>query len=157
MRILKYYAQYEAAPAFYTFDHIDRSRLDVGVIAKHIWDEDMGRRKMAEYLDSLWAQGDDNLLRLFFGRKSYFMDQVDIEVRKLAHPDLYEEKHVTYDTKVLEDLPLYEIGKLDPQREKDLRDGSLCQGPNTAGDLSLRLLRYGSGSRIPFQVEHIFL
>ena len=26
VRILKYYAQYEAAPAFYTFDHIDRSR-----------------------------------------------------------------------------------------------------------------------------------
>ena len=69
LRILKYYAQYEAAPAFYTFDHIDRSRLDVGAIAKHIWDEDMGQRKAAEYVESLWNQGDDNLLRLFFGRK----------------------------------------------------------------------------------------
>lgn len=155
MRILKYYAQYEAAPAFYTFDHIDRSRLDVGVIAKHIWDEDMGRRKMAEYLDSLWAQGDDNLLRLFFGRKSYFMDQVDIEVRKLAHPDLYEEKHVTYDTKVLEDLPLYEIGKLDPQREKDLRDGAFAKAQTPQGTYRCACCGMEAASRIPFQVDHI--
>ena len=155
MRILKYYAQYEAAPAFYTFDHIDRSRLDVGVIAKHIWDEDMGRRKEKEYVESLWSRGDDNLLRLFFGRKSYFMDQVDIEVRKLAHPDLYEEKHVTYDTKALEDLPLYEIGKLDPQREKDLRDGAFAKAQTPQGTYRCACCGMESASRIPFQVDHI--
>ena len=63
VRILKYYAQYEVAPAFYTFDHIDCIRLDVGAIAKHIWDEDMGQRKEAEHVESLWNRGDDNLLR----------------------------------------------------------------------------------------------
>ena len=91
MRILKYYAQYEAAPAFYTFDHIDRSRLDVGSHCQTYLGRGYGA---AERWRSIWISlgaGDDNLLRLFFGRKSYFMDQVDIEVRKLAHPDLYEE------------------------------------------------------------------
>lgn len=34
--ILKYYAQYEAAPQFYTFAEVDRSKLDVGKIAQHI-------------------------------------------------------------------------------------------------------------------------
>ena len=51
----------------------------------------MGQRKAAEYVESLWNQGDDNLLRLFFGRKLYFMHQVEIEKTKLAHPDTYND------------------------------------------------------------------
>ena len=154
VRILKYYAQYEAAPAFYTFDHIDRSRLDVGAIAKHIWDEDMGQRKAAEYVESLWNQGDDNLLRLFFGRKLYFMHQVEIEKNKLAHPGLYDE-HITYDTKALEDLPLYEIGKLDPQREKELRDGAFDKAQTPQGTYRCACCGMEAASRVPFQVDHI--
>ena len=155
LRILKYYAQYEAAPAFYTFDHIDRSRLDVGAIAKHIWDEDMGQRKAAEYVESLWNQGDDNLLRLFFGRKLYFMHQVEIEKNKLAHPGLYEEEHITYDTKKLEDLPLYEIGKLDPQREKELRDGAFAKSRTLQGTYRCACCGMEADNRVPFQVDHI--
>ena len=155
LRILKYYAQCETAPAFYTFDHIDRSRLDVGAIAKHIWDEDMGQRKAAEYVESLWNQGDDNLLRLFFGRKLYFMHQVEIEKNKLAHPGLYEEEHITYDTKKLEDLPLYEIGKLDPQREKELRDGAFAKSRTPQGTYRCACCGMEADSRVPFQVDHI--
>lgn len=63
---------------------IDRSRLDVGAIAKHIWDEDLGQQKSKEYLDSLWSQEDDNLLRLFFERKSYFLHQIEYETYRCA-------------------------------------------------------------------------
>ena len=39
IRILKYYAQYETPPQFYSFDDIDRSRLDVSAIAVRMgWD-----------------------------------------------------------------------------------------------------------------------
>ena len=38
IHILKYYAQYESVPKFYTFDEVDRSKLDVGMIAQHIWE-----------------------------------------------------------------------------------------------------------------------
>lgn len=62
----------------------------------------MGQRKAAEYVESLWNQGDDNLLRLFFAQKLYYMHQVEIEKNKLAHPGLYKEEHITYDTKKLE-------------------------------------------------------
>ena len=154
VRILKYYAQYEAAPVFYTFDHIDRSRLDVGAIARHIWDEDMGQRKAAEYLDSLWEQGDDNLLRLFFGRKLYFLHQVEIEKNKLAHPEIYD-GHITYDTKELSELPLYEIGKLDPQREKELRDGAFAKARTPHGTYRCACCGMESASRVLFQVDHI--
>lgn len=155
VRILKYYAQYEAAPAFYTFDHIDRSRLDVGAIAKHIWDEDMGQRKEAEYVNALWDQEDDNLLRLFFGRKSYFMHQLEIEKTKLAHPDVYGEEHIIYDTKALEDLPLYEIGQLDPQREKALRDEAFVKARTPQGTYRCACCGMESERRAPFHVDHI--
>ncbi|WP_286173596.1 hypothetical protein [Clostridium sp. WB02_MRS01] len=59
-RILRYHVRYDAAPKFDTFDDIDRSRLDVGVIAKHIWDEDIGCRKQAEY------SGFERILLLIF-------------------------------------------------------------------------------------------
>ena len=121
--ILKYYAQYEAVPQFYTFAEIDRSKLDVGKIAQHIWDEDMGERKRTTYIDSLWESSDDNMLRLFFGRKLYFLRQLNIELMKLSHPDIYDdENNIKYGTRALEDMPLHEIGKINPTLEKELRD-----------------------------------
>ena len=104
--ILKYYAQYEAAPQFYTFVEVDRSKLDVGKIAQHIWDEDMGQRKKTEYVDSIWNSSDDNMLRLFFGRKLYFLRQLDVELMKISHTtDIFDEAdNVKYGTKALEDL-----------------------------------------------------
>ena len=71
-------------PPFYTFDDLDRNRLDVGQIAQHLWDLDLGPRKRKEYIDQLWEQSDDNLLRLFFGRKLYFIRELDIAISKLA-------------------------------------------------------------------------
>ena len=108
MRILKHYAQYETPPRFYLFDDIDRDRLDAAAIAKHIWDEDMGPRAKTEYVNSLWDNEDDNILKLFFGRKLYFWRQLDIELTKLSNPGIYdEENNVEHGTRKIEDLPLY--------------------------------------------------
>lgn len=38
-------------------------------------------------------QDDDNLLRLFFGRKLYFIRELDMEISKLTDPDRYVEEH----------------------------------------------------------------
>ena len=48
LNILKYYAQYQAVPQFYTFAEVDRSKLDVGKIAQHIVNERMDRIAEAE-------------------------------------------------------------------------------------------------------------
>ena len=64
----------------------------------------MGERKRAEYVNSIWNAGDDNMLRLFFGRKLYFLWQLDIECMKISHPGIYEdEQNVKYGTRQLED------------------------------------------------------
>ncbi len=156
MNILKYYAQYEAVPKFYTFAEVDRNKLDISKIAQHIWDEDMGERKRTEYVDSLWESSDDNMLRLFFGRKLYFLRQLNIELMKLSHPDIYdEENNIKYGTRALEDLPLYEIGKINPILEKSLRDEAFEKAKDEDGNYHCACCGVADKSRIYFQVDHI--
>ena len=156
IHILKHYAQYEDIPKFYTFDAVDRSKLDVAAIAKHIWDEDMGPRKKAEYLDTLWNEADDNMLRLFFGRKVYFWKQLDIEMMKLSNPTIFDdEENVKYGTKDFSDMTLYEIRKINPDYEKKLRDGVFEASMNEKGHYVCAQCGLQDENRIPFQVDHI--
>lgn len=156
LNILKYYAQYEAVPQFYTFAEVDRSKFDVSKIAQHIWDEDMGERKRTEYIDSLWESSDDNMLRLFFGRKLYFLRQLNIELMKLSHPDIYDdENNIKYGTRALEDLPLHEIGKINPALEKELRDQAFEKAKDADGNYRCACCGVADKSRIYFQVDHI--
>lgn len=156
VNILKYYAQYETAPQFYTFDEIDRNKLDVAQIAQHIWDEDMGERRRAEYVNSIWEACDDNMLRLFFGRKLYFLRQLDIECMKISHPGIYEdEQNVKCGTRQLEDLPLYEIGRVAPEREKELRNSAFEKARDKEGLYRCACCGVTDSSRVFFQVDHI--
>ena len=156
INIIKYYAQYEEAPRFYTFEEVDRNKLDISKIARHIWDEDMGVRKKAEYIDELWNSGDDNMLRLFFGRKIYFSKQLDIELMKLSDPDIYiKDQKADYGLKKLEDLPLHEIGKIRPDLEKMLRDSTFEKHTDKEGNHCCALCGFKDRSRASFHVDHI--
>ena len=154
IHILQYYAQYDSAPSFYTFEDVDRSKLDVAAIAKHIWDEDMGPRKKAEYVDGLWNESDDNLLRLFFGRKMYFWRQLDVEMMKLSH--VYEEEaNVQYGTRDFADMTLYEIRHYNAGYEKELRDGAFAAAIDENGNYVCAKCGRKDKSRVFFQVDHI--
>lgn len=156
IHILKYYAQYESVPKFYTFDEVDRSKLDVGMIAQHIWDEDMGERKKAEYIDKIWNDADDNMLRLFFGKKLYFLRQLDIELMKIRYPDIYEEtENVVYETRKLEELSLYEIRKVNPKLEMQLRDAAFEKAKTSDGKYQCAACGMKNRSKVCFHVDHI--
>lgn len=156
INILKYYAQKEEAPVFYTFDDIDTGRLDPSVIAKQIYDEDMGEKRRNEYINNLWESNDDNLLRLFFGRKIYFLKQVQLELMKISHPDVFEEEHnVVFGKRNFEDMALCEIGKVAPEVEKELRDKAFEHARNSKGFYECAACKMTSHNRIPFQVDHI--
>lgn len=156
LRILKYYAQYEIPPQFYLFDDIDRNKLDVAVIAKYIWDEDMGQRRKTEYINSIWENSDENLLRLFFGRKLYFWRQLDIELTKLSNPNIYKkEENVQLGIRKLEDLSLFEIGKVNPEMEKNLRDTAFEKAKDSEGNYICACCGQKRTDRIFFHVDHI--
>jgi len=154
--ILRYYAQYETAPEFYTFDAVDKSKLNISAIAKKIYDEDMGPKKKAEYVESLWNSTDDNMLKLFFGRKTYFWKQLDVELMRLSSPDIFdEEDNVQYGTRDFEDMTLFDIGKYDPKYEKKLRDDAFKASMTKAGYYVCAKCGLKSKNKIPFQVDHI--
>lgn len=154
INILKYYAQYDAVPEFYTFDEVDASKLDVSKIAQYIWDEDMGARKKAEYTDELWNNSDENMLKMFFGRKTYFLKQLDIEIMKIAGN--YDEGDVLVDgIRKLEDMTLVEIRKVCPDYEKKLRDEAFEKSRNKKGLFECAICHRAASNRIPFQVDHI--
>ena len=158
INIIKYYAQYEEAPRFYTFEEVDRNKLDISKIAQHIWDEDMGERKKAAYIDELWESGDDNMLRLFFGRKIYFRRQLDIELIKISDPKIYDvgEGPITkYGLKKLEELPLNKIREIAPDYEKYLRDETFKKYTDEAGNYHCACCGFTDRSRVPFHVDHI--
>lgn len=154
--ILKYYAQKEVAPTFYTFDDIDRNKLDVSAIAKTICDEDMGPRRRAEYLSELWESADSNIMKTLFGRKVYFFNNVDNEVNRLTRDDFYEEEeNVRYGKKELAEMSLHEIGRINPDYEKELKDTAYEQARDAKGNYVCAICGKKNKTRIPFQVDHI--
>lgn len=154
--VIAYYAQKEAFPVFYSFDDIDRNRLDVSQIARKIYDDDMGPRAQANYLNNIWDQTDDNLLRLFFGRKIYFLRQEEIELEKIMHPEEFNRKpQVTYGKKALEDLPLYEIAKVDKELADQLREDAFINARDENGYYHCARCGKTGKTRRGFQVDHI--
>ncbi|MBR4494100.1 MAG: HNH endonuclease, partial [Clostridiales bacterium] len=156
IHIIEYYALKEAVPEFYGFDEIDRNRLDVAKIAQRIYDEEMVPRAQASYLDSVWDSTNDNIIRMFFGRKLYFLRHVEIELGKLMYPEEYaSDPNVAYGTKDLVDLPLSEIEKHDPELARKLRDEAFNDAKNADGLYVCKLCGKTGKTRRGFQVDHI--
>ncbi len=154
-QILKFYAQYTSTPDFYTFDAIDKNKLDVSTIARKIYDEDMGPKKKKDYLDSLWNSTDENILQIFFGKKHYFLNQIQNEELKITNPEVFEEEtHIQYNEKDLEDLPLIEIRKYKPEYEKELREKTYEASKDEDGLYTCAFCGRKSDKKI-FEVDHI--
>lgn len=157
MHILQYHSLYGDVPKFHSFDDIDRSKLDVTAIAQTILDEDMGPKRKKEYIDEIWNQADDNLLRIYFPNKLAFLNRLSIEEIKLANPDITaDEKNVVFGKRDIEDMTLHAIGKHMPEEEKRLRDLTFKKAKDKDGYyVCNRCGKVRSKSRIRFQVDHI--
>ncbi len=156
IHIIEYYALKEIVPEFYGFDEIDKNSLDVSKIAQRIYDEEMGPKTKASYINSIWESTDNNLIRLFFGRKQYFRNNVDLELLKLTDPEEFiSESNVSYGTKDLVDLPLSEIEKHDYKMAQELRDGAFNNAKNADGLYVCKRCGKTGKTRRGFQVDHI--
>ena len=156
INILKYYAYCGSVPTFYTFDDVLRQRLDVSAIAKHIVDSNMGLSDKNSYMNSLWEDGDKNVIRLFFSREIFFRNQVDIEINKIIRPDLYAKSaNVEYAKVPIESLPLHEIGKINPRLEYNLREGAFAKAKNAEGNYECAMCHETQKTRRWLEVDHI--
>lgn len=133
--IIRYYVQFGVGPAFYPFDEIDRNQLDVGAIARTIVDKGMPRTAEQTYLNQLWNEGDENILRMLFSNKSNFLHAVDTEVNKILYPEMY----ASY-------LPKRSTGDADPSGE----------GPIDVEPVSSDIVGAGHGEAEPVSFDEVF-
>ena len=153
LNILKYYDQYSVAPQFYSFDYIDKNRLDITQIAQFIINAKLGRIEEKEYITALWNNNDENILKLFFVNKTIFKRHIDIEIDKILEPS--EGINISYPKIPLIDLPLYEIGKVFPQHEQYLRDITFEKSKNADGKFQCAHCGVTGDNRLGFEVDHI--
>ena len=89
----------------------------------------------------------------------YFLKQLDIELIKISHPDVYEDgnkgDNIEFDKKTLAELPLSEIRKINPDYEKELRDNAFAKSKNEYGEYQCAVCGMTDKTRIPYQVDHI--
>ena len=153
LNILKYYDQYSVAPQFYSFDYIDKNRLDITQIAQYIINAKLSRIQEKEYITALWNNNDENILKLFFVNKTIFKRHIDIEIDKILEPP--EGINISYPKIPLIDLPLYEIGKVFPQHEQYLRDITFEKSKNADGKFQCAHCGVTGDNRLGFEVDHI--
>lgn len=154
--ILRYYAQHREIPEFYSFDYIDTKKIDPCIIAKKIIEQRLDPIAKAKYIQELWNGGDDNLLKLFFGRQKYLYDQIDREILRLTAPYVFEDDdNVVYGKRKFENMSLPEIGKINPDYEKELRKKAFKSAVTTDGKYICAYCGNIFPNRIPMQVDHI--
>ena len=153
LNILKYYDQYSVAPQFYSFDYIDKNRLDITQIAQYIINAKLSHIQEKEYITALWNNNDENILKLFFVNKTIFKRHIDIEIDKILEPP--EGINISYPKIPLINLPLYEIGKIFPQHEQYLRDTAFEKSKNTEGKFQCAHCGLTGDTRKGFEVDHI--
>ena len=154
LNILKYYDQYSVAPQFYSFDYIDKNRLDVKQIATTIRQKDMRESEREQYLNELWDTTDDNILRLLFANRIFFYKLIDIELMKLRNK-IPDEPVITWDSKPLTKCTLEEIKKHAPKYEQYLRDVTFEKSKNSEGQYQCANCGITGNTREGFEVDHI--
>ena len=82
MAILKYYAKYRVKPPFLSFDELDREKIDLKAVATFIIEQDLTRSQQVSYIDELWNDA-TKLYSIYFHKKSFFMRQLNLELRRL--------------------------------------------------------------------------
>lgn len=153
--LLKYYAQKGIVPSFYELDYIDRQKLDMSLLAEKIIKDDMGPRKQAKYLKSIWYD-EDTLVRIYFNKFTYFINQVEKEIGNIIYrEDKIGGITIDYPKKSKEELPLSAWDKYWPEEAKKMRNliynkNKLQNGNYVCMDCDLE-----SDNRRPFHIDHI--
>jgi 5-methylcytosine-specific restriction endonuclease McrA len=121
--LLKFYAQKEVEPLFVTFDEIDRKKLDVADIAKKIYDEDMRRTEIKEYIEGLWYE-EGSIIPIYYTNLYFFKNMINTELSKLEGdiPVVSTYPRSEAEKRKVSELPLQEIIKLYPRYGLKLRE-----------------------------------
>lgn len=154
INILRFYAQKQIRPEFLAFS--ERRKCNLAIVAKHIYDNDLGDRATDAYIDSLW--NDERLFwQVLFGSKLNFVKQLDIERYKFKGyygNQISELPVLIPDDVPLEDLTLNEIKERDPIEYRKIKNAVFGKATKN-GFISCAVSKFRSQSRNDFQIDHI--
>lgn len=155
--LLQYYMVQGTIPQYIELK--DREKYNIDNIAKQIYDEDLGRRKTAELLDTVWNNNEIEWQTFFNYDKRIFLQEIDNSLRRIENPELFKQtSEIPTDEKEIrayEKMPLYEIRKVNPTYEKWLREQVFENAKDEDGYYVSAESGYKSKNRLIFQVDHI--
>lgn len=153
--ILKFYAQQECEPRFIKFDEIDRRKVDLSIIAKEIVRKDLRQSEEQKLIDTLW-EDESSLLKVYFNKKAFFKRQLEIEKNKLSgdYNDIGNTNNVIFDTKRMEELPLYQMQLADPETAHKIKSEVFSRYVEENGYICAECGKV-SKNKVNFQIDHI--
>ena len=155
--ILFLYAQKGEQPDLIKFT--DRDKFDLTKIAKEIYDNDWGGRAKKRFLEDCWNK-DENEWKVFFGfDKKYFINEVDLILRKMDFPDLFitnVNKPITVqEERNYQKLSMSELRDYVPKYWKKLSDKVFEKYKDDDGFYFSAKSDFKSKSKLNFQIDHI--
>lgn len=86
--LLKFFAQKEVEPTFFSLDEIDRKKLDLSAIAHEVVKLNMRLKEQQEYINYLWDK-EYELNKIFFTNKYFFKRILEKLIDKILNPYEY--------------------------------------------------------------------
>jgi ATP-dependent helicase IRC3 len=155
--VVQFYYQNGEAPGYIALE--DRARFDISRVAQEILDSDLTRSQEEAHKSRLWDEHESQW-RLFFGRdKRYFLNELDLAIRRLANPDLYR-RLTTLPTdqkelRRLEELSMSEIREQNQAYWKKLSDEVFAKHRDAEGYYVSAQGNFRSKNKLAFQIDHI--
>ena len=155
--VLQYYVQNDTEPKYIELK--ERAKYDISKLVQIIYDRDMGIREAAEYKSKIW-DGNETEWKAFFGYdKRYFLNEIDLAIRRIQNPELYERPlstaAETKESRSLNKLSMPELREVAPEEWKQLRDAVFAKHRDQAGYYVSATGKYKSKSKLNFQLDHI--
>lgn len=156
--ILRFYAQKQMPPAFLAFS--ERRKCDLSIVARHIYDNSLGRRAESDYINSIWNDENSFWQVIFSYNQLYFMKQLDDEIRKITNPGIYGNLSISIptvipDTVPIEKLTLYEIKERDILEYRKIKNAVFAKHTDAKGFITCAISGIKTQMRRDFQIDHI--
>lgn len=155
--ILLFYAKKEVEPDFIELK--DREKFDLTKLGQEIKDLNLHFDEETEFIVECWDKN-VNEWKVFFGfDKNYFINELDLILRKLRFPDLFPPKPIhpefVPEDRDIEDLSMSDLRKYCPKYWKKLSDKVYEHAKDEEGYYHSAISDIKSKSKLKFQIDHI--
>ncbi len=155
--ILQYFAQKDITPKYIELK--DRKKYDISNLSNEILNKNLGRKDEEDFKNKLWESNETEWKAFFGYDKRYFLNEIDLSIRKLSNPELFTRSSVIpEDIKELvelETLTMHEIREENPEYWKYLSDSVYKKYQDKDGFYVSASKKYKSKNKLDFQIDHI--